>query len=131
MMNFVYILAGVFGLLLLMQVSFRLRGWLKKGKPVPEVGGKLGTQIKRGGKLVAYFYSPTCSACRTQEKNLAQVQEKFSSIIKVNVARDMDAARAFGVMGTPTTVIIEKGVIKNYFVGITPATKLLNALNLN
>ena len=57
--------------------------------------------------------------------------EKFKNIHRINAAKDQDTARAFGVIGTPTTVIIENGVIKDYFVGITGIPKLLRSLNLH
>jgi hypothetical protein len=42
--------------------------------------------------------------------------------------KESEVASAFGVMGTPTTIIIDKGIIKEYFVGITPPAKIIKSL---
>ncbi len=131
MLNVLYVILGIIGLFVVLQVSLRMKGWLKRGKPAPEVSGKLGQQIRRGEKILAYFYSPNCSACRTQEQMLPKVQEKFKNIQRVNAGREPQVARAFGVMGTPTTVVIEKGVIKAYFVGVASPAKLLKSLGVS
>lgn len=129
MINLLYIVIGVIGLFVLLQLLLRMKSWRKKGKPAPEVNGKLGKAIRKGELLLAYFYSPSCSACKVQEEHLNKLQENFKNIYRINVAKDMDAARAFGVMGTPTTVIIRKGIIESYFVGVAPYGKLEKALN--
>ncbi len=129
-MNFLYVILGVIALFILMQLSVRMRGKFRKGKPAPKVNGQLGKYIKNGDKVVAYFFSPSCSACRTQERYLPQVQEKFRNIVRINAGKERETASAFGVMGTPTTVIIEGGIIKDYFVGFTPPAKLLKSLGL-
>lgn len=128
MSNLLMVVLGVVGLFLLLRFFMWFKSWSKKGKPAPEVGGKLGQFVKRGSSVIAYFYSPSCSACKVQEKNLAQVQQKFSNIVRINVAHDHDVARKFGVMGTPTTVLIKDQKIQQYYVGVTPSTKILNAL---
>ena len=64
------------------------------------------------------------------EKYLPKVQAKFANIIRINAATERETATAFGVIGTPTTVVIDKGVIKAYFVGITPPNKILRSLEV-
>jgi thioredoxin 1 len=112
-----------------MQLIIKFKGWQKRGKAAPEIGGPMGKAIKKGNKLIAYFYSPTCRACKTQEKYLPDLEGKIDDIYRINAAKDTRIAAAFGIMGTPTTVVIEKGIIRNYFVGITPAKKLLDSLS--
>ncbi len=111
-----------------MQFVIKFRGRRLRGKPIPEVGGKLGTAIRKHPTVIAYFYSPSCSACRTQEKYLPKVQEVFPHIVRINVRNDMATAQKFQVMGTPTTVIIENGRIKEYFVGVVSPRDLLRAV---
>jgi len=74
------------------------------------------------------FYQPT-NLTKTQEKYFPRIQEKFQHIIRINAVKDRDTAVAFGVMGTPTTIIIENGKIKDYFVGIAQPNKILKSLN--
>ena len=130
MNNFLYILIGIIFILILLRLSVKIRVWTKKGRAAPQVGGQLGKYIQKGEKVIAYFYSPTCKACKTQEKYFPRIQEKFQNIIRINAAKDRDTAVAFGVMGTPTTIIIENGKIKDYLVGITQPNKILKSLNV-
>jgi len=131
MNNFIMVLVGIVGLFLLFQLLMKFKSWSRRGKEAPKVGGALGKSIIKGEKTIAYFYSPTCRACKTQEKYLPSVQKKFNNIFRINAAKERETATAFGIMGTPTTVIIESGIIKDYFVGITPASKMLHSLGLN
>jgi len=48
--------------------------------------------------------------------------------VRINVRNDMATAQKFQVMGTPTTVIIENGRIKEYFVGVVSPRDLLRAV---
>ena len=131
MNNFVLVIVGIIGLFVILQFLMKFRSWSRRGKPAPRVGGALGKSILKGDKILAYFYSPTCRACKTQEKYLPGVQEKFKNIYRINTAREQETAHAFGVIGTPTTIVIKNGIIKDYFVGITAVPKLLHSLELN
>jgi thiol-disulfide isomerase/thioredoxin len=131
MTNFVLVVVGIIGLLMFFQLIMKYKSWSRRGKTAPKVGGALGRSILKGEKTIAYFYSPTCRACKTQEKQLPSVQDKVNNIFRINAAKERETATAFGVMGTPTTVVIEAGIIKDYFVGITPAGKMLKALGLS
>jgi thioredoxin 1 len=127
--NFLYIIVGIILILFLLRILIKIRVWSRRGKPAPDVGGQLGRMIQKGDKVLAYFYSPTCRACKTQEKYFPIIQKRFNNIIRINTAKDRDIALSFGVMGTPTVVVIDRGVIKDYFVGITPSNKILKSLN--
>jgi thioredoxin 1 len=131
MNNFIFVMVGIIGLFLLFQLLMKFKSWSRRGKPAPKVGGSLGRSILSGEKTIAYFYSPTCRACKTQEKYLPSVQNKFNNIHRINAAKERETATAFNIMGTPTTIIIEEGIIKDYFVGITPANKMLHSLGIN
>ena len=41
-----------------------------------------------------------------------------AKIFKIDVSRDVNVALKLGVMGTPSTVVIENGKIKEFFVGV-------------
>lgn len=128
MEQIIFVLVGFLLIVFLFQFFIRLKSWSKKGKNAPVIGGSVGKSIQKGEKVIIYFYSPTCGACRTQEKYLPKIQEKFQNIIRINATKDRDIATAFGVKGTPTTIIIDQGKIKEYFVGITPSHKILKSL---
>lgn len=131
MENFLFILVGIIAIFFILKLLMMIRVWTRRGKGAPKVGGQLGRHIESGEKVVAYFYSTTCRACKTQEKYLPRIQEKFKNIIRVNTAKEREMSVAFGIMGTPTTIIIDKGIIKDYFVGITSPQKILHSLGIN
>ncbi|MCS7228615.1 MAG: thioredoxin family protein [Candidatus Kryptonium sp.] len=117
----VYILAGVILFFVLVNLSIVLRAKLKKGKYVPEIGGEIGKAIKNGQRVILYFYSPTCSACKVQTPIIDKLINSASSktkIFKIDVSKDVNVALKLGVMGTPSTVVIENSKIKEFFVGV-------------
>lgn len=104
-----------------MNLSVVLRAKFKKGKVVSDIGGKIGEAIKRGERVMLYFYSPTCSACKVQTPiidNLINLANGRTKIFKIDVSRDVNTALKFGVMGTPSIVVVEDGKIKEFFVGV-------------
>ena len=45
------------------------------------------------------------------------MKKESGNVFSVNLAKDMQTARAFGVMGTPATVIVEEGRIRKFILG--------------
>jgi thioredoxin 1 len=120
MLLFYFVIALV-AFILAMNLSVVLRAKFKKGKVVNDIGGKIGEAINRGEKVMLYFYSPTCSACKVQTPiidNLINLANGRTKIFKIDVSRDVDTALKFGVMGTPSIVVVEDGKIKEFFVGV-------------
>ncbi|CUS98779.1 Thioredoxin [Candidatus Kryptobacter tengchongensis] len=126
-MFIIYIAGAIIVFFILMNLSVVLRAKLKKGKSLSDLGGEIGKAIKNGEKVVLYFYSPTCSACKVQtpiiDKLMNSVDGKVK-IFKIDVSRDINVALKLGVMGTPSTVIIENARIKEFFVGVKSENKL-------
>jgi len=127
-MIIIYILAGIVTLILALQLFVRLKSKFKKGKPVEGLTGNLGSAIRRGGKVLLYFYSPTCGACRQQTPVIDTIQKGSSNIFKVDISKDASTAMKLGVMGTPSTVIIDNGIIKEFFTGYVSKEKIDNSL---
>jgi thioredoxin 1 len=116
-----YFVIALIAFILAMNLSVVLRAKFKKGKVVNDIGGKIGEAIKRGERVMLYFYSPTCSACKVQTPiidNLINLANGRTKIFKIDVSRDVDTALKFGVMGTPSIVVVEDGKIKEFFVGV-------------
>ena len=117
MENFLYILAAVIGLFVVLQLYMRLSTYFKKGKEINGVGGKLGKEIDSGRKAAVYFFTNSCAACKPMTPVIEKLQKEFPNLHKINLASDMDTGRKFGVMGTPCTVVVEKGRISNFILG--------------
>ncbi len=115
--NFLYLLFFVIALFLSMQVYVRLSTFLKKGKLIEDIDGSLGQAIDSGQKNLLYFYSNGCAACKPMGPVIDTLKEEFKTVHKINIATDMDIARKFGVMGTPSTILIENRKISSFLVG--------------
>lgn len=91
----------------------------------------LGTVTERPAALptVLYFTSESCAPCRFQQAPaLAQLHERLGdrfSLRTVDVAEDIEAARRYGVLSAPTTVIIDShGAVRAINVGVASAETL-------
>ncbi len=116
-----YILIAIVVFFAFVNLSILLKAKFKKGKFVSGIVGKIGEAIARGERVMLYFYSPTCSACKVQTPIIDKLINSSNGkvkIFKIDVSRDASMALKLGVMGTPSTVIIEDGKIKEFFVGV-------------
>lgn len=129
MLIIVYILLGIFIAFMGMQYLMVLRSKRNKGKKVENVGGKLGKMMMAGGKAMVYFYSPSCRACKYQTPMIDRLISDGHKIQKVDISRDMTTARKFGVMATPTTVVLEGDRIVEFLVGAKTEDRLLKYLS--
>ncbi len=112
-----YIVLTIVGFFVFMQLFFWISGFLKRGKKIENINGEVGRRIQSGNRLLLYFYSPTCGACKPMTPIIDKMKKEFKDIFSINLAKDMKTARAFGVMGTPATVIVEQGKIKKFVLG--------------
>jgi len=124
MLIVVYILVGIFIAFMGMQYLMILRSKRNKGKRVEQVGGKLGKMMLMGEKAMVYFYSPSCRACKYQTPIVDRLISDGHKIQKVDISRDMATARKFGVMATPTTVVLSGNEIVEFLVGAKTEDKL-------
>jgi thiol-disulfide isomerase/thioredoxin len=106
----VFVVAGV-GQFWMMR---RMQGM--RGKPAPELHGRPGRAARRGRALF-YFFSPSCGACRTMTPVVTDMSRGDDRVFPIDVSRDFDLARHFGVMATPTTILVDRGLIGEVFVG--------------
>jgi len=127
--NFLYIILFIVGLFVFMQVYVRLSTYLKKGKEIGQVLGEFGKRISEDGKHIVYFYSDSCTACKPMIPIIENLKNEYKNVHKVNVATQMDIGRIFGVMGTPSTVILENRTIQSFFVGVKPINVLREQLS--
>ena len=127
-MTAICILAGVvIGFVVVLLVSRWLmirKARMQMGQPAPELTGKLGRAIRKGGRTLFYFYSPRCGACRSMTPLVQRMQKKGQNAFAVDISSDMDTARRFGVMATPTVILVQKGTIEEVRVGPLPEATL-------
>jgi thioredoxin 1 len=123
-----YVVLGIIGLFFLLQFFMIFKMRLQKGKTAPVVNGPAGKAIGRGEKVLLYFFSPGCGACRPMTPVIQKMSKSQKNVFPIDISRDMTIARKFGVMGTPSTVLVETGKIKEFLVGPQAEEKLRGLL---
>ena len=103
-----------------LQVAVRARARSFTGKPLPEVPGPLGKELRRRPRSLLYFFSPACGACRAITPRVEAMRRRNASVHLIDVSRDLALARALGVMATPSVIEIERGLVAGYYVGALP-----------
>jgi len=125
------VLKIILDILLVILISFvvfvlflRLR-WMKKikeikGRALPLLEGEFA-RLKKG-KGVIYFHSPQCRPCKMVEPIIKKLSKESKKVrfIKVNVMEDLETAKKFGVLATPTIIITNDGKVEDVLVGPVP-----------
>ena len=122
MESFLYIILAIVGFILFMQIFIRVSFLLKKGKEITGINGELGNKINAGEKLLVYFFSPTCGACKAITPIIDKMKNEKSNIYKIDVSQKPEISRGFGVMGTPATIVVENKKISQYILGAKSET---------
>lgn len=75
------------------------------------------------------FYGDACMPCKRLAPQLAKVEAAHAdagdlAVVKVNTSFDSDVARRYGVMGTPTLVLVRDGRELDRIVGFQRAEQV-------
>ncbi len=128
MTTLVVVLAVFCGSMIILQVTIAVRSRRLQKRRIQRLGGPLGEAVASGDRVVAYFYSPSCTESREQTPIIESLQGEYENIFKVDVGEHFDAARAFGVKTTPTTIIVEGGKMVEVLIGPRNEERLREAL---
>ncbi len=118
MMIIIYVIAAFVLLIFALQLSTIISAKKSKGKKITGLHGKLKALEKNGSKGLIYFFSPACRTCKYQTPIIKELQAKNRNIYDVDISKDMQTARVFGIKATPTTVLIENGTVKEVLLGV-------------
>jgi len=124
-----YIILTIIGFFAAIQIYIYLNSYFKKGKKIESFGGELSKKIQAGKKILLYFYTPTCGACKAMTPVVESMRSENNDVHKINLAKDMQLAQVFGVMGTPATIIVEDVQIKKYILGARSENYLRKLMN--
>lgn len=117
MMIIVYIILGMIALFIGMQSIMVFAAKRTRGKKLAGLSGKLKPLERNGSTGLVYFFSPSCRACKMQTPVIKDLQKNYKNVFDVDISKDMQTARIFGVKATPTTVTVKDGLISKVFVG--------------
>lgn len=112
-----YVVIAIVGFFVFMRLMVGLSGKMKKGKKIPPFSGEIGKKIQAGEKMLLYFYTPSCGACRAMTPVIEEMKKKKNNVYKINLAKERNIGQIFGVMGTPATVIVENSTIDQFILG--------------
>ncbi|MGC8650408.1 MAG: thioredoxin family protein [Hydrogenobaculum sp.] len=103
-------------------ISLRLLATYKMKK----LKGATLNEFKNEKKLILYFYSENCGACKVMAPIVDSIKEVKVKKIDVFSKEGAKLVQELGIMGTPATVIIEKGNVINAFIGVKKKEDILN-----
>jgi len=89
---------------------------------------KIKTLLK-SEKSLLYFFTPTCGACKSQTPIIDRLEEQTKAVGKIDLSVNRSAAAEFGIIGTPSTVIMSGNIIAEIFVGLKKADFLKRKLD--
>ncbi len=118
MLTFIYVIAGLALVFFSLQFIMILSARKSKGLKISGLQGKLKVLERNGSKGLVYFFSPGCRACKHQTPIIKELQSSNKNIFDVDISRDMDTAKVFGIKATPTTILVENGIVKQVFLGV-------------
>ena len=113
------LLATVFGLLWKATTgrSKRIKGGVQID--LKEIGAtKNGAPVTKFGEHTTFlqFSSETCSTCKQTAKIFEQLEKTSHGVlhVEVDVTHRLDLANKFGILQTPTTLVLDsKGIVKS------------------
>ncbi len=105
------------GFFVFMRILVWVNGKIKKGKKIPPFSGEIGEKIQKGDKLLLYFYTPSCGACRAMTPVVDEMMKEKNNVYKINLAKDFSIGKIIGVMGTPATVVVNESKIDQFILG--------------
>jgi thioredoxin 1 len=103
-------------------ISLRLLAIYKMKK----LKGATLNEFKNEKRLILYFYSENCGACKVMAPIIDSIKEVKVKKIDVFSKEGAKLVQELGIMGTPTTVLIEKGNVLNAFIGVKKKEDILN-----
>lgn len=127
--SILYIIGGAVGLFVILQIWMRVKTVFKKGKPAPALPSKYSNALQTGKPVLFYFYTDNCAACKPMTPIIDKFRKNNRNVFKIDARREIDLVRKFGIMGTPSTVLVESGLIKEFLVGPQSEDKIAAYLN--
>ena len=88
-----------------------------RGRQVSGLSDVLSEQQLQQKRLLFYFWSPRCSMCRTMTPVIEQLSRQRGDVISVNAAEDMELAKRFKIIATPTMVLVVDGKVDKVLLG--------------
>ncbi len=120
-LNTLIVLLSLFALL---QLVLLWRERRREGRAAPPLHEVLPAGVSPQPRMLLYFYSEHCGACRGVTPLIDELGNEKEGVVKLDVRRHIDTARRFGIIGTPSLVLVDEGMIARTHVGAISSGKL-------
>ncbi|AAT27628.1 thioredoxin family protein [[Mycoplasma] mobile] len=80
-------------------------------------------------KKILVFHATWCGPCRMYGPILEEVGSKGYEIFKIDVDKDREFTREFGIKNTPSTLFFKNGELKEKVIGFKSADELIDLIN--
>ena len=114
-LQFLLLLGALAAVLVSLQWVMNRQAKRSEGHEVPDTSAVDGEV--RSSLRVYYFYSHSCGPCRSMKSLTDKLCEEHDNLIKVDISKHSELARAFGIAGVPSFIIVEDGLIKTVKLG--------------
>ena len=121
------IIAAAVAAFVVIQVGLKRLASRAVGRQTPDTAAIDG-DLAPGTRRVYVFHAPHCGPCRAMMPTVDRIRETHPNLIKVDVSRDSDLARAFGVVATPSVAVVDGGTVRVIKVGAQRREQLLQLL---
>lgn len=85
----------------------------------------------KSGVVVVDFFATWCGPCKMLAPVIEEVEREIKDVkfMKIDVDKNEDLARRFGVMSIPTIIVFKDGEIKNQNVGFMTKDEVIDLIN--
>lgn len=105
---------------LLLRRARAVQGQMAPDTLPPDIAARLAER----GRVLLYFYSPTCGACRSITPVVDRLAQEFDNVFKVDISQNTALPRSLGVMGTPSAISLAHGKVEEVVLGPVNEAKL-------
>lgn len=97
---------------------------------VREINTEEFREVIKDGKVVVDFFATWCGPCKMLSPVMDNISNDLQDIkfFKVDVDKNEDIAREYGIMSIPTIIIFNNGEIVNTLVGLRSKDELLEVI---
>lgn len=129
-MNIITVIAIVLAIsFLIWQLIPFIKAREMQGVLSPDLSDVLNEGQAKAKRLLIYFWSPSCGMCRSVTPVIDKLMQSRDDVLKINVSENLDVARRFKIMGTPTMVLINEGKIDKVIIGAKSEKSINTLLN--
>jgi thioredoxin 1 len=93
-------------------------------RPAPDIKSLFGDDVARHDRLLVYFFSDRCPACRTVTPVVESLAKTHDNVLKINTGAHAEAAHQFAIIGTPTVVLVDHNRIAKVLVGASSEKRI-------